>query len=215
MKCDQYLCLSFWYDFKKLVWQDELNPRVRCAFGNVFLKPEEQIYDCQVGSVPGKRIDCCCGEAECRGRLLWDVWTWKIVRQTEISPYIMIRKKTIRLLEFDLHSKRYFLWNISVRPWTGLETCQTWCNICLVPRRMFEALFVYEVYELLSSLVTWYQLVWYIEKWIFNNFIFTLQSWMFLLKKYKISRMLCLLVIWFSLQWIGREFWFWVTGTAA
>merc|ERR1712013_391390 len=23
------------YDFKKLVWQDELNPRVRCAFGNV------------------------------------------------------------------------------------------------------------------------------------------------------------------------------------
>ena len=106
-----------------------------------FLKPEEQIYDRQVGSVPGKRIDCCCGEAECRGRLLWDIWTWKIVRQTEISPHIMIRKKTIRLLEFDLHSKRYFLWNISVRPWTGLETCQTWCNICLVPRRMFEALF--------------------------------------------------------------------------
>ena len=24
------------YDFKKLLWQDELNPRVRCAFGNVF-----------------------------------------------------------------------------------------------------------------------------------------------------------------------------------
>ena len=23
------------YDFKKLLWQDELNPRVRCAFGNV------------------------------------------------------------------------------------------------------------------------------------------------------------------------------------
>ena len=65
----------------------------------------------------------------------------EIVRQTEISPHIMIRKKTNRLPEFDLHSKRYFLWNISVRPWTGLETCQTWCNICLVPRRMFEALF--------------------------------------------------------------------------
>ena len=24
----------------------------------------------KVGSVQGKRIDCCCGEAECRGRLL-------------------------------------------------------------------------------------------------------------------------------------------------
>ena len=36
MKCDQDLCLNFWYDFKKLLWQHELNPRVRCAFGNVF-----------------------------------------------------------------------------------------------------------------------------------------------------------------------------------
>ena len=36
MKCDQDLCLNFWYDFKKLLWQDELNPRVCCAFGNVF-----------------------------------------------------------------------------------------------------------------------------------------------------------------------------------
>ena len=35
MKCDQDLCLNLWYDFKKLLWQDELNPRVRCAFGNV------------------------------------------------------------------------------------------------------------------------------------------------------------------------------------
>ena len=34
-RCDQDLCLNLWYDFKKLVWQDELNPRVRCAFGNV------------------------------------------------------------------------------------------------------------------------------------------------------------------------------------
>ena len=25
-----------WYDLKKLLWQDELNPRVRCAFGNVY-----------------------------------------------------------------------------------------------------------------------------------------------------------------------------------
>ena len=34
MKCDQDL----WYDLKKLLWHYELNPRVRCAFGNVYLK---------------------------------------------------------------------------------------------------------------------------------------------------------------------------------
>ena len=34
MWCD--LCLNLWYDLKKLLWQDELNPRVRCAFGNVY-----------------------------------------------------------------------------------------------------------------------------------------------------------------------------------
>ena len=33
MKYDQDFCLNF--DLKKLLWQDELNPRVRCAFGNV------------------------------------------------------------------------------------------------------------------------------------------------------------------------------------
>ena len=38
MKCDQDLCLNVWYDFKKILWQDELNPRVRCAFGNDFFK---------------------------------------------------------------------------------------------------------------------------------------------------------------------------------
>ena len=37
MECDQDLCLNFWYDFKKSLWQDELNPRVRCAFGNVYI----------------------------------------------------------------------------------------------------------------------------------------------------------------------------------
>ena len=35
MKFDQDLCLNLWYDLKKLLLQDELNPRVRCAFGNV------------------------------------------------------------------------------------------------------------------------------------------------------------------------------------
>ena len=43
MKCDQDLCLNFWYDFKKLLWQDELNPRVRCAFGNVFFVQQLQL----------------------------------------------------------------------------------------------------------------------------------------------------------------------------
>ena len=33
MWCD--LCLNLWYDLKRLLCQDELNPRVRCAFGNV------------------------------------------------------------------------------------------------------------------------------------------------------------------------------------
>ena len=37
MKCDKDLCLNFWYDFKKLLWKDELNPRVRCAFGDVLI----------------------------------------------------------------------------------------------------------------------------------------------------------------------------------
>ena len=40
MKCDQDLCLNLCYDLKKLLWQDELNPRVRCAFGNVLVAAE-------------------------------------------------------------------------------------------------------------------------------------------------------------------------------
>ena len=36
MKFDQDSCLNLWYDLKKLFWWDVLNPRVRCAFGNVF-----------------------------------------------------------------------------------------------------------------------------------------------------------------------------------
>ena len=35
---DQDLFLNLWHGLKKLVWQDELNPRVRCAFGNVYYK---------------------------------------------------------------------------------------------------------------------------------------------------------------------------------
>ena len=33
MGCD--LCLNLWYDLKRILLQDGLNPRVRCAFGNV------------------------------------------------------------------------------------------------------------------------------------------------------------------------------------
>ena len=49
MKFDQDLCLNLRYDLKKLLWQAELNPRVRCAFGNVFStelrrhRPREQV----------------------------------------------------------------------------------------------------------------------------------------------------------------------------
>ena len=43
MKCDQDLCLNLCYDLKKLLWQDQHNPRVRCAFGNVL---EDQRYIC-------------------------------------------------------------------------------------------------------------------------------------------------------------------------
>ena len=32
---DQDLCLNLLNYFKKLLWKDELNPRVRCTFGNV------------------------------------------------------------------------------------------------------------------------------------------------------------------------------------
>ena len=38
MKFDQDLCKNLWYDLKKLFWQDELNPRVRCIFSKVFNK---------------------------------------------------------------------------------------------------------------------------------------------------------------------------------
>ena len=47
MKCDQDLCLNLWYDLNKLLWQDELNPRVRCAFGNVSkLRLSFPVYFC-------------------------------------------------------------------------------------------------------------------------------------------------------------------------
>ena len=44
---DQDLCLNLWNYFKKLLWKDELNPRVRCAFGNVFLLQEILRYSKQ------------------------------------------------------------------------------------------------------------------------------------------------------------------------
>ena len=47
MKFEQDLCLNLWYDLKKLFWWDELKPRVRCAFGNVFsIQPPGLIYSC-------------------------------------------------------------------------------------------------------------------------------------------------------------------------
>ena len=41
------LCKNLWYDLKKLLWWAKLNPRVRCAFGNVFLF--QPFFDCIYG----------------------------------------------------------------------------------------------------------------------------------------------------------------------
>ena len=37
IKSIQDLFENLWYDLKKLLWWAELNPRVRCAFGNVLV----------------------------------------------------------------------------------------------------------------------------------------------------------------------------------
>ena len=47
MKFEQDLCKSSWYDFKKLLWKDELNPRVRCAFGNVWYLDDHYLAKAQ------------------------------------------------------------------------------------------------------------------------------------------------------------------------
>ena len=39
---EMWFVFELWYDLKKLLWQDELNPRVRCAFGNVFSRTWSQ-----------------------------------------------------------------------------------------------------------------------------------------------------------------------------
>ena len=44
MKSDQDLCKNLWHDLNKLLWQAELNPRVRCAFGNVFKYPLSLLF---------------------------------------------------------------------------------------------------------------------------------------------------------------------------
>ena len=50
MKYDQDLCLNF--DLKKLLWQDELNPRVRCVFGNDYMISGDTIFDIVISAVP-------------------------------------------------------------------------------------------------------------------------------------------------------------------
>ena len=60
MKCDQDLCLNFWYDFKKLLWQDELYPWVRCAFSNVL---DDYPYGCYLPAAAAK-FDICSLEEE-------------------------------------------------------------------------------------------------------------------------------------------------------
>ena len=50
MKCDQDLSLNLRYDLKNLLWQDELSPRVRCAFGNVFIISKLNTFQHQIHS---------------------------------------------------------------------------------------------------------------------------------------------------------------------
>ena len=47
MKFEKDFCNSSWYDFKKLLWKDELNPRVRCAFGNVWYLDDHYLAKAQ------------------------------------------------------------------------------------------------------------------------------------------------------------------------
>ena len=63
MKYDQDLCLNF--DLKKLLWQDELNPRVRCAFGNV-LDSEAAMLSKQT-RLEGEMV-CCIHQKDLRRR---------------------------------------------------------------------------------------------------------------------------------------------------
>ena len=66
IKCDQNL----WYDLKKLLWHDELNPRVRCAFGNVFdILNMLNIFYCITGYVYFRF-------SVLRGRLRRVPWVW-------------------------------------------------------------------------------------------------------------------------------------------
>ena len=49
MKYDQDLCLNF--DLQKLLWQDELDPRVRCAFGNVSVYLQNSDQETKSGEI--------------------------------------------------------------------------------------------------------------------------------------------------------------------
>ena len=49
---DQDLCLNLWHGLKKLLWQDELNPRVRCAFGNVLFIASFSVLSIAIHSDP-------------------------------------------------------------------------------------------------------------------------------------------------------------------
>ena len=71
MKFEQDLCKSTWYDFKKLLWKDELNPRVRCAFGNVcfwwFLEKDVGAFEFGSKHIVGRAGSCISKFEDCRG----------------------------------------------------------------------------------------------------------------------------------------------------
>ena len=73
MKCDQDLCFNLRYDLKNLLWQDELNPRVRCAFGNVFIL-EGGMVACK--EFPQIAAKLCCHSK--RSFLLWEIFPGNI-----------------------------------------------------------------------------------------------------------------------------------------
>ena len=62
MKSDQDLFENLWYDLRKLLWQPELNPRVRCAFGNVSCRKTKNLRTLNKNQVSTRR-------------LVWAIWS--------------------------------------------------------------------------------------------------------------------------------------------
>ena len=99
MKCDQDLCLNFWYDFKKLLWQDELNPRVRCAFGNVLPFWQSQVEYLNTWKfwpfIINIRSNVCRLSFFCRDEVLANAHSWH--RHEYCDPCGKVKSKIIKI----------------------------------------------------------------------------------------------------------------------